>query len=673
MLYSAIRKVVMFLITRKETIKKQYNDSMNDIIYISLFFALVVSIWIGFLFTPQPNIIELPKTNGSYNLYEYDFKHTVYRTNDSWESWPYKLYTPEDFSNGTVTEPPLFLDTKQAMYTSYATHRMHLTLPAGRYYGMSMMTSEYAMRIYIDGMEIDSVGSPGDKRENTEHRSLERTYYFSPENDTVEIIVQAANFVHVTGSGAPTITIGTSENITERNNAGLVVSFLIIGCLVASFLYHVGLFCLNRNHKINLIFGICCLLLALMNKKLLLLFWPNYVFSVALRFEYAIHFLTFASLTLFLEQLHPQLMHKPITRGYYMFSGTYLLTLLLDTTVFTGLIIYFEIVSISMIVYVLIRLTINLKKRRLQNYLSFAGVLVLGLMGTNDILYYKNIVIIPPIDGLFLMSPIAMIFFVFCYALAMSLDHTETEIAMLNAKEKERQLALKNATLDHMNILKEKLMTTISHEARIPLAILASYSGLVAMELRDKGADAQTTSDLDTIAFEAKRVAELIDNMKCLTMPNNQTVERVSLNLSKIVHQTSQLYMPILARGGIALKIHTPDNLPNVLGNPSELTQVLFNLLQNAKNHTYHGSVTVSIVVDNGFVTTYISDTGCGIDPKLLPHIFERGISGNMEGSGIGLAVCKEIINSHNGTIQIESELGKGTKITVIFPIHREG
>ena len=652
--------------------RKRQNILRSDIIYIALFFVLILVIWIGFLFAPQPNVIIPPEVNGFCDLSGYDFEDTVYHVNNTWESWPYQLYTPEDFAIGNATGSPRFLKISEAMNTSYATHRLYLSLPPGKYYGISMVSSEYAMRIYIDGREIDSVGSPGKTRETTEHRVAERTYYFLPEHETVTIIVQTANFAHDDGSGAPDFFIGTSDNITERNNAATIVSFLIVGCLIATALYHVGLFCLNRTRKIDLIFAACCLLLALMNKKLLLLFWPDYIFSIAIRLEYTVHFLTFAFLVLFLEALHPLLLHKHITRSYYALSGLFLMTLFLDSLIFTRLIIVFEIVSIFMIGYVLVRLAMALRKRRVQNYLSFVGVLVLGLMGANDILYYQNITIIPPIDSQFFLSPVGMIFFVFCYALAMSAGYAETEKAMLEAKEKEQQLSNENAAFERINALTKKLMDTISHEARTPLAILASYAGLVAMELRDKGMDEQTTADLDTIAFEAKRVANLIDSMRHLTLSTEQMSEHICLNLGDISRQTAHLYLPILERNDIMLEIQADDNLPPVLGNPAELTQVLFNLLQNSKNHTASGSISISVRHDNDYVTACIADTGTGIDPQLLPYIFERGVRGNDGGSGIGLAVCKEVITAHGGTIQISSERGKGTKVTAIFPVYKE-
>ena len=656
-----------------KAVEKQHKDLRNNMIYSTIFFALVLSLWIGFLFAPQPDMVELPTTNGTYDLTDHRFEDTLYRVPSSaWQSLTYQLYTPEDFRLGNVTQPLRSLGQAESMNTSYATHIIQLKLPADTYYGISMMTAEYAMRIFIDGNEIDSVGVPGTTRESTEHRILERTYYFSPENETTTILVQTANFVHKEGSGAPNFIIGTTQNIVERNNVALSVSFLIAGCLIAAFLHHVGLFFLNRNRKIEFIFAVCCLLLAVMNKKLFLMFVPDYTFALGIRLEYAVLFFTCALFVLFLEGLHPKLMGKYITRGYYALSGAYLLTLLLDIRIFTRLIIGFQIVCLLMIGYIFVRLAMSLREGKLQNHLSFAGMLILGGLAINDILYHQNIVIIPPIHGHFFMAPIGMVFFVFCYSLAMSVGHAETEKAMLEARESERQLANENATLDHMNILKEKLMSTISHEARTPLAILSSYAGLVAMELKDKGMDRQTTADLDTIAFEAKRVANLIDSMKNMTASKEQVMERVEVDLGELMKQTANLYMPILERGNITLRLQIAPSLPRVFGNPAELTQVLFNLLQNAKNHTNAGSVTISVTASENLVTTYIEDTGVGIKPELLPDIFGRGVKGGDTGSGIGLAICQDIVNAHGGTIKIESKQQQGTTVMFTLPIAKE-
>jgi signal transduction histidine kinase len=108
---------------------------------------------------------------------------------------------------------------------------------------------------------------------------------------------------------------------------------------------------------------------------------------------------------------------------------------------------------------------------------------------------------------------------------------------------------------------------------------------------------------------------------------------------------------------------------------------VLYNLLQNARNHTQDGNVRINaqFTMHNAqfkthnaqsVVTVTVADTGEGIAPDILPRVFERGVTGKNGGMGIGLAVCKELIESNGGEIWIESELGKGTTVRFTIPMH---
>jgi signal transduction histidine kinase len=134
-----------------------------------------------------------------------------------------------------------------------------------------------------------------------------------------------------------------------------------------------------------------------------------------------------------------------------------------------------------------------------------------------------------------------------------------------------------------------------------------------------------------------------------------------------------------LERRDTSLTVDLPDALPPVYLNPGELSQVLYNLLQNARNHTRGGGVTVKAgtVNDGKHIEITVADTGEGIAPDLLPRVFERGVSGrggagsSGGGTGLGLAVCKEIIASYGGDINIESEPHKGTTVKFTLPVHK--
>jgi signal transduction histidine kinase len=241
---------------------------------------------------------------------------------------------------------------------------------------------------------------------------------------------------------------------------------------------------------------------------------------------------------------------------------------------------------------------------------------------------------------------------------------------ILDAREAEQRLEVENAALDRMNQMKTELMTNISHEARTPLAVLASHAGLVSVLLKKRGFDEQITADLDKIVYEAQRVANLIDSMKTLTLTGQGFSKRDKVDISDLIRQTAGLYRPIFERGRVKLRVSTGEGL-FVYGSTEELTQVLFNVIQNAKDHTEEGSVSVKAESEKGFVTVTVTDTGTGVPPDILPRIFERGVKISEQGLGIGLSISKEIIESHGGTITINNTEPSGAQVKFTLPEYK--
>ncbi|MDR1643964.1 MAG: sensor histidine kinase [Clostridiales bacterium] len=659
---------------------KKHRNSL----YIFVFLAAILVMWSSLIFIPDAEEVRLPVVEGSHDLSAADFENTVYLSKDYWESWPERLYTPEDFASGAVTEPPRFLESDDFTRIQFATHRLTLRLPPGKTYGLSMTTSDFAMRLFIDSVEIDSVGIPGATREETVPRVLKKEYYFSPQAETVELVVQASNFVHRQGAWYPGFTIGSLENIASRAGRDVFLSALIFGCLIAMALDHMSLFVLNRKWKSALLFSICCFLMAMMSsKKFLFLFFPHYNWFVGIRVEYIVHFAVFFMLTLFLHTIFPKLYHKPVLRAYLALCGLFCLTLFWDALVFTSLIKYFEYASAAMIAYTLFRLALAaIRERKTQNALALLGVSGVCFLALNDMLYHQGIGRLGPIAGQEFTVTIGMMFFAVCCSLLISVEFTETERAMLDARENEARLAVDNEALNRVNRMKSELMATVTHETRTPLAILSGYAELISMEMRRKGVDEQTAQDLDGIAEEALRLSAIMDEAQDFARSKDAAVRREWIRLADVIHQCARLYKPILARKHTVLTLELPDDLPPVFACADELTQVLFNLLQNARNHTEHGEVSIRARVntpdaalqgkidkDGLEAEICVSDTGTGITPEFLPRAFERGAHDDPAGSGIGLAICRDIIAAHGGRIWIDSAAGKGTTVTFTLPI----
>ncbi len=414
----------------------------TNIFLIIAFLLFVLAIWSAFLFIPQPNVIAMPAQEEIIDLTNSDFDDTIYiyDNNSTWETYAEKLLTPEDFDRGNIQGKAAGLTAKDYRDIQYATHKMEMKLPPGEIYGMTLDTADYSMKIYINGKLTDTVGNPADNSKDTVPRTAKKTYFFESDSDVTTVIVQAANWVHKQGAYPPEFYVGTSDNIVKYNNHDLIMSFLITGGLLTAFLYYLGLFILNRSRKPVLIFSVCCLLLALMANSFIPLFIPEYNWFIAIGFEYIVHFLTFGMLVLFLDTFFIDLYHRYIARAYYVITAVFiLLTIVLAPRIYTGLLIIFDGLSVFMIIYTLVSLALKLKEKKLQNFLAFIGISFVCLLGLNDILFHNDIQVIGQIFGQKFTTPIAMLFFVFCFGLIISIDYEQTERKMIRAEQMVRE------------------------------------------------------------------------------------------------------------------------------------------------------------------------------------------------------------------------------------------
>lgn len=245
----------------------------REYVYVAAFLLFFVIMLVILSALPQAEIIRISGTQGNCDLTGSSFDDTNYLiAKESWESWPEKLYTPDKLNDKNIAGQSRLLDAGDYSVIQYATHRLRLNLPPGKTYGVKFTSSDYSMVFHVNGVKLDSVGVPGETRETTVPRVKSRVFYFISKDGEAELVVQAANFVHAAdGAWPPDFCIGTQDNITRQNNVANALSFL----------------------------------LALMDKNLLRLFFPEYNWFIAIRLEYIIHFLTFAVLTRFLEMLYP--------------------------------------------------------------------------------------------------------------------------------------------------------------------------------------------------------------------------------------------------------------------------------------------------------------------------------------------------------------------------------
>ena len=242
-----------------------------------------------------------------------------------------------------------------------------------------------------------------------------------------------------------------------------------------------------------------------------------------------------------------------------------------------------------------------------------------------------------------------------------------------HARAAESRLRADNAAIESLSRMKSEYMSNMSHEIKTPLTVISGNIQRALGAFKKLNIENEKiTRSLQNAQEEVMRVARLTENALKMASMQESHEKMKPLDTAELFSINAEAYRTIIEKEKNTLIVKTGKNLPRIFGNADQLIQVLTNILTNSNKHTKNGSITVDVQPDSGFVSVLVKDTGTGISRKLLPRVFERGVTGS-DGSGLGLPICKEIIENHDGTIDIESELGKGTEVLFRIPVYEEG
>jgi signal transduction histidine kinase len=215
----------------------------------------------------------------------------------------------------------------------------------------------------------------------------------------------------------------------------------------------------------------------------------------------------------------------------------------------------------------------------------------------------------------------------------------------------------------------------LSHEFKTPLTSIKSYSEML---MDGEVNEAETTKEFyNIINTEADRLSSLVQNLLSISR-----MEMGSLTLNMTLVKTDLLLKDSFAaietaanNKNIFLEKKISENSPSLMGDKELLKVAIINILNNAVKYTpQNGKVSLSLFNQNGYVIFDVVDSGCGISSKDLPYIFDKTYRSDdpfvrdVSGSGLGLAITQEIVELHDGEIEVQSEYGKGARFTIKLP-----
>jgi len=179
----------------------------------------------------------------------------------------------------------------------------------------------------------------------------------------------------------------------------------------------------------------------------------------------------------------------------------------------------------------------------------------------------------------------------------------------------------------------------------------------------------ERATTLAAIRTEARRLNRILSDFLHFAKP--QEAQRVTGDIRQVVEHVSGLIRDDRARASrVDVKVAVDPMVPRFAFDRDQLTQVLWNVaLNGVEAMNGRGRLSMEVGRQNGGVVLAVSDTGSGISSERLPRVFEPFYSGKPNGSGLGLTIAERIVAAHGGRIEIDSELGRGTRVTLLFPL----
>ncbi len=222
--------------------------------------------------------------------------------------------------------------------------------------------------------------------------------------------------------------------------------------------------------------------------------------------------------------------------------------------------------------------------------------------------------------------------------------------------------------------MKNEFISSVSHELRTPLTAIKGWAETIG-SMPD---DAETVAKgMRVIGSESERLSEMVEELLDFSRMQNGrfSLNKTTMDILAELGDAVLIYTEKAKREGIEVIYEEPDMLPFVYGDRNRLRQVFINVIDNAiKYSDSGGTVTVQAsMADSAHIEVDVSDTGCGISEQDLPKVKTKFYKANhtRRGSGIGLAVADEIVTMHGGKLEIFSQQGKGTTVTITLPIQK--
>ena len=622
----------------------------------------------------SPKIITVAEQNGIYDLTGLeDLNGTVISLAPSTFYYPNIYLTPKN-ANAIVPESIYRYDELKADYLS---QRFLLTLPdnTSSYTMTFTLSGRHALRVYVNGRLAAQTGHMGTSKQDTEVWENNITFNAVAVNGKMEIILNSAQFYHAKG-GASLATLRLNKDggmdISDLNR---IEGLLVMGALLSAAVILLGIYSFLSRTKETLYFAIAILIMML-RECLQSQVWTYFPISGNLSFM--LEYLSVVLLTVFLSLYLGQYVTGGFVRGvqYMAIIGSFaygVCVLFGDSLFYTSVLGYYQVLLVLTIVPGISMLFWTMRIPTREQTAALYGIAVFFLAAVLDIVMYSDLLG----DGTNApLSEMAMLVFVLAQTVSLFMMNNRV---LAEVKEMEQKLIAEKESLENLNRMKTEFLGNISHELKTPLTVMSGYAQTTRQLAEGPGEldGGEVSRRMKLISSEAERLSLMVGQVLDVTCmeEGRMAVEKHFCHIDEIIHSAVETHYPLLNKNSNRLEIHIEPGLPAINADPARISQVIVNLISNAVRFTTNGLITLSAKREDKNIVVCAADTGTGISTDRLPHLFERYNhkektgGGQDTGTGLGLYICRHIVEQHGGKIWIESREGKETSVFFTLPI----
>ncbi|WP_338707381.1 hybrid sensor histidine kinase/response regulator [Paenibacillus amylolyticus] len=655
-------------------------DRYKYLFIMLIIFALLIgmrSVWSELFHT----VDEHRAVNGVLDLRDVDLDQSpVMYLNGEWELYPDELLTQQDIAkrNGGAKSVQVPGDwgsaqnQKQEGSYGYGTYRLRiltdpLQTPVTFWFKGIRSSSEIEMNGDADG----GMGEISVDRSTYIPRSTSYTATYDQEGTTsIELLIRVANYdsPYMGGISKP-VRFGSQAAVDFSRWYSIGFQMLTFLVLLLHGMYACILYAFNRQERSLLVGAVLTLSVGITvtmgHDNILMLWLPiNYTWGIKIRLISLL--LQNACILLLFQRLTVVHVRKAWLQWHVVMTLIYTAVIVVVPIHITYAMIQYNVINlfflVSLIWFLYIVGTMIFRKqadRDIVFLLLTAGGITSNLIWSVAETARDVTTVYYPIDIIFAITGFSAYWF---------------KKYFRNVRENMKL----NTELQKGDKIKDQFLANTSHELRTPLHGIINIAHNVITREKNR-LDERSLEDMELLITIGRRMSHLLGDLLDVVRLKEHRIElrQGPLSIQSVVPGVIAMLQFMAERKPVCLHMEIPESFPQVMADEERLVQILYNLLHNALKHTEEGTISVSAEIREGHALIHVTDTGIGMDEDTRMRIFlpyEQGSYGISDGQGIGLGlnICKELVELHGGALTVHSELGKGSVFSFDLPLADE-